>query len=83
MPNWAVQVGERRRTEIARICHYSAHRILEFVRAYDSEPKQKAQPRGANKAGVPHEPIEIPVPEKKEVLRILKKSAHPVEKDTD
>jgi hypothetical protein len=44
----------------------------------DSEPKQKTQPRGTDKGGVPHEPIEIPVPKKKDVLRILKKSAQPV-----
>jgi hypothetical protein len=47
----------------------------------DSEPKQKTQPRGTDKAGEPHEPIEIPVPKKKDVLRILKKSAQPVEEE--
>jgi len=48
----------------------------------DSEPKQKTQPRGTDKTGVPHKPIEIPVPKKKDVLRILKKSAQPT-KDSD
>ena len=48
----------------------------------DSEPKQKTQPRGTDRDGVPHEPIEIPIPEKKDVLRILKKSAKPVEDDS-
>jgi hypothetical protein len=44
----------------------------------DSEPKQKTQPRGIDKeTGESHEPIEIPIPKKKDVLRILKKSAHP------
>lgn len=44
----------------------------------DSDPKQKTQPRGTDKAGNPHEPIEIPVPKKKDVLRILKRSARPI-----
>jgi hypothetical protein len=49
----------------------------------DSEPKQKTQPRGTDSAGNPHEPIEIPVPKKKDVLRILKKSAQPVDDESD
>jgi hypothetical protein len=49
----------------------------------DSEPKQKTQPRGTDEHGQPHAPIEIPIPEKKEVLRILKKSAQPVEDESD
>jgi hypothetical protein len=49
----------------------------------DSEPKQKTQPQGTDKAGVPHAPIEIPVPKKKDVLRILKKSAQPEKDEMD
>jgi hypothetical protein len=44
------------------------------------EPKQKTKPRGKDEHGEPYEPIEIPVPKKKDVIRILKKSAHPQEK---
>jgi hypothetical protein len=46
----------------------------------DSEPKQKTKPRGKDERGEPYEPIEIPVPKKRDVLRILKKSAQPVPK---
>jgi hypothetical protein len=49
----------------------------------DPEPKQKTQPRGTDKGGLPHEPIEIPIPKRKDVLRILKKSAQPVEEDSE
>jgi len=48
----------------------------------DSEPKQKTKPQGKDKHGEPYTPIEIPVPKKKDVLRILKKSAQPVEDES-
>ena len=48
----------------------------------DSEPKQKTKPHGKDEHGKPYAPIEIPVPKKKEVMRVLKKSAQPVKKDT-
>lgn len=47
----------------------------------DSEPKQKTKPQGTDEHGEPYAPIEIPVPEKKDVLRILKKSAQPISED--
>jgi hypothetical protein len=46
----------------------------------DSEPKQKTKPHGKDEHGEPYAPIEIPVPKKRDVLRILKKSAKPVSK---
>jgi hypothetical protein len=48
-----------------------------------SEPKQKTKPRGKDERGEPYEPIEIPVPKKKDVLRILKKSARPISPKTE
>jgi hypothetical protein len=30
----------------------------------ETEPKQKTTPRGKDKSGNPHEPIEIPVPKR-------------------
>jgi hypothetical protein len=48
----------------------------------DSEPKQKTKPHGVDEHGEPYAPIEIPVPKKKDVMRVLKKSARPLpEKD--
>jgi hypothetical protein len=49
----------------------------------DSKSKQKTQPKGTDKEGVPYEPIEIPIPKKKDVFRFLKKSAKSVEKSKD
>jgi hypothetical protein len=45
-----------------------------------SEPKQKTKPRGIDEHGNPYDPIEIPVPKKKDVLNVLKKAAQPVSK---
>lgn len=42
------------------------------------EPKQKTKPYGKNKKGETYDPIEIPVPQKKDVLHILKKSVKPI-----
>jgi hypothetical protein len=48
----------------------------------DLQPTQKTKPYGIDEYGEPYEPIEIPVPKKKNVLRVLKKSAQPLpEKD--
>jgi hypothetical protein len=44
----------------------------------DSPPTQPTQPHGTDAEGKPYEPIEIPVPKKKDVIRILKKSAKPL-----
>jgi hypothetical protein len=46
----------------------------------DLQPMQKTKPFGTDKAGESYEPIEIPVPKKKDVLRVLKKSAQPTSK---
>jgi hypothetical protein len=46
----------------------------------DLKPTQKTKPFGIDEHGKPYEPIEIPVPKKKDVLRVLKKSAQPVDK---
>lgn len=43
----------------------------------DLKPTQKTKPFGTNKDGEPYAPVEIPVPKKKDVLRVLKKSAQP------
>lgn len=47
----------------------------------DLQPTQKTQPRGKDEHGKPHDPIDIPVPKKKDVLRVLKKSAQPLPKE--
>jgi hypothetical protein len=44
------------------------------------ESKQKTQPKGTDKDGVPYDPIEIPIPTKKDVFRFLKKSSKPISK---
>jgi hypothetical protein len=39
--------------------------------------KQKTQPNGIDpKTGKPHEPIEIPVPKRDDIERLLKRAAH-------
>jgi len=39
--------------------------------------KQKTQPKGIDpKTGKPHEPIEIPVPKRDDIERLLKRAAH-------
>jgi hypothetical protein len=48
-----------------------------------SEPKQKTKPRGIDEYGDPYDPIEIPIPKKKDVLSVLKKAAQPVSKKTE
>lgn len=45
---------------------------------------QPTQPRGTDDEGNPHAPIEIPVPKKSDVMRVLKKSSQPIaKKDSD
>jgi hypothetical protein len=45
-----------------------------------SEHKQKTKPRGIDEHGDLYDPIEIPIPKKKDVLSVLKKAAQPVPK---
>jgi hypothetical protein len=42
----------------------------------DDRPKQPTQPKGKKRSGEPHEPVEIPVPQRGEVDRLLKRAAH-------
>lgn len=41
----------------------------------DDRPKQQTQPKGKKRSGEPHEPVEIPVPKRDEVDRLLKRAA--------
>jgi hypothetical protein len=41
------------------------------------EPTQQSQPRGTDEDGKPHKPVEIPVPKRDEIDRLLKKAAKP------
>ena len=42
----------------------------------EREPKQKTQPKGIDaKTGKPYEPVEIPVPKRGEIGRLLKRAA--------
>jgi hypothetical protein len=43
----------------------------------DQRPKQKTQPKGKKPSGEPHEPLEIPVPKRGEVDRLITKAARP------
>ena len=36
------------------------------------EPKQKTQPQGKDESGKTHEPVEIPVPKRKEVFDLMR-----------
>jgi len=48
---------------------------------HDPQPTQPTQPKGRDKDGKPHEPIEIPVPTEGDVMGLLEKVAHaPAEK---
>jgi hypothetical protein len=41
------------------------------------QPKQKTTPKGKDKTGKPYEPIEIPVPKRKDFEDLLSRSAKP------
>ena len=44
----------------------------------DAKPMQKSQPKGINKKTAnPHEPIDVPVPKRDEINRMLKQAAKP------
>jgi hypothetical protein len=43
--------------------------------ADDDKPTQKTTPKGKDKTGKPHEPIEIPVPKRKDIESLLQKAA--------
>jgi hypothetical protein len=43
---------------------------------HDAEPTQQTQPKGRDKDGKPHKPIEIPVPSERDVMDLLEKAAH-------
>lgn len=46
------------------------------------EPTQKTQPKGIDpKTGKPYEPVEIPVPEKRDVLGALERAAKAKQRD--
>ncbi len=40
------------------------------------ERTQQTQPKGKDKDGKPHKPIEIPVPSERDVMGLLEKVAH-------
>ena len=43
--------------------------------AHDEKPTQKTQPKGINpKTGKPYEPVEIPVPKRKDFDSLLKRA---------
>jgi hypothetical protein len=44
----------------------------------DEQPTQPTQPKGIDpKTGKPYEPVEIPVPKRGEINRLLKRAAKP------
>lgn len=48
--------------------------------ADDRKPTQKTTPKGKDKRGKPHEPIEIPVPKRGEVENLIRRAAQADEK---
>ncbi len=46
-----------------------------MARVPDDRPKQPTQPKGKKRSGEPQEPVEIPVPKRGEVDRLLKRAA--------
>lgn len=47
------------------------------------EPTQPTQPRGKDEEGDIYPPIQIPIPKKRDVLDVLKKSARPIPEKSD
>jgi hypothetical protein len=43
----------------------------------EQQPKQKSTPKGKDKSGKPHEPIEIPVPKRRDFEDVLRRAARP------
>jgi hypothetical protein len=43
---------------------------------HGTEPTQQTKPKGRDKKGKPHDPIEIPVPTEGDVMGLLEKVAH-------
>jgi hypothetical protein len=41
----------------------------------DDQPKQKTTPKGKDKSGKPYEPIEIPVPKRKDFEELFRRAA--------
>jgi hypothetical protein len=41
----------------------------------ERKPTQKTTPKGKDKSGKPHEPIDIPVVKRKDVERLLKRAS--------
>jgi hypothetical protein len=48
--------------------------------ADEHEPKQPTQPKGKDARGRPAKPIEIPVPKRADIDRLLKQAAQPLPK---
>lgn len=44
------------------------------------EPTQKTTPYGTNDDGTPAEPIDIPIPKRKEILDLFRRAAEPIDK---
>lgn len=52
--------------------------ILDLVNSDAPKPRrQKTTPKGKDKSGKPYEPVDIPVPKRAQIERLLKKAAHP------
>ena len=45
---------------------------------HEREPTQKTQPQGKDKRGRPHKPIDIPIPKRDDIERLLTKAAKTV-----
>jgi hypothetical protein len=48
----------------------------------EQKPTQKSTPKGKDKSGKPYEPIEIPVPKRKDFEDLLSRSAKPKRSDS-
>lgn len=48
-----------------------------MARVPDDRPKQPTQPKGKKRSGEPHEPVEVPVPKRGEIDRLLRRAADP------
>jgi hypothetical protein len=48
----------------------------------DQPKSQKSTPKGKDKSGKPYEPIEIPVPKRKDFEDLLSRSAKPKSSDS-
>lgn len=43
----------------------------------ERKPTQKTTPKGTDKSGKPHEPIDIPVPKRKDFEDVLRRASRP------